>query len=115
VDVQFIQAFCTKLPAVTEDIKWDNDLVFSIGSKMFCVVSLEPPFTCSFKVLEEEFEHLSQKDGFIPAPYMARAKWVQVIAPDKLSKKEWEHFINQSYNLVKDRLTKKLKLELGIL
>jgi predicted DNA-binding protein (MmcQ/YjbR family) len=114
MDVETFQKICLKLPAVTEDVKWGNDLVFSVGSKMFCVTSLEPPFTCSFKVSDKEFEELTTREGFLPAPYMARAKWVLVTKPSILHKKEWEKFIEQSYELVKARLTKKIRMELGI-
>ncbi len=109
-----LQALCLKLPAVTEDIKWGHDLVFSVGGKMFCVAALEPPFRCSFKVKDEEYEELSIRKGFMPAPYMARAKWVSVNDPDKVLKKEWEHFIQQSYELVKAKLTKKERQSLNI-
>jgi len=114
MDIDFLRKFCLSLPAVTEDIKWGNDLVFSIGDKMFCVASLEAPFKCSFKVRDEEFEELSNKDGFIPAPYMARAKWVLVTNPTKLNKKQWEQYIKQSYELVSSKLTRKLREQLGI-
>lgn len=115
MDIDQLRTFCTGLPAVTEDIKWDNDLVFSVGGKMFCVASLEPPFKCSFKVPDDEFEELSSREGFQPAPYMARAKWVLVTSPARLPKKEWEANIRRSYELVKAKLTKKTRAELGIL
>jgi predicted DNA-binding protein (MmcQ/YjbR family) len=115
MDIEFLQKLCSKLPSATEDIKWGHDLVFSVGQKMFCVVSVEQPYRCSFKVPDEEFEELSVRPGFIPAPYMARAKWVQLTDLTKLSKNEWQHYINQSYELVKAKLTKKVKGELGIL
>ena len=111
---ELIQKFCLSLPATTEDIKWDNDLCFSIGGKMFCVMSLELPFKCSFKVRDDEFDELSNSDGFMPAPYMARAKWVTVTKPTVLNKSEWEKFIRQSYELKKAKLTKKTRKELGI-
>ena len=81
---------------------------------MFCAASLELPFTCSFKVKDEEFEELSNRNGFMPAPYIAKAKWVLVTDPSKLNKREWEKYIKQSYELVKMKLTKKLRQELGI-
>ena len=56
MDIEQIRAFCLQLKAVTEDVKWGNDLVFSVGGKMFCVASLEPPFTCSFKVKDVTFK-----------------------------------------------------------
>ena len=114
MDIEKIQQICLSLPAVTEDIKWDNDLVFSVGGKMFCVVALDPPFSCSFKLPDELYEEMSIKEGFSPAPYLARAKWVLVTRPAVLSLKEWEAYIQQSYELVSSRLTKKQRESLGI-
>ena len=112
--IEDLQAFCLKLPAVTEDIKWDNDLCFSVGGKLFCIAALDPPFKCSFKVKDDDFEEMSNREGFIPAPYMARAKWVLVTEANKLTKKEWEAYLQQSYELVKAKLTKRVRQELGI-
>ena len=114
MDIDQLRALCTSLPAVTEDIKWGHDLVFSVGGRMFCVASLEPPFSCSFKVKDEEFEELSRSEGMVPAPYMARAKWVLVNKPTRLNKKEWASYIRGSYDMVKSKLTKKARTELGI-
>ena len=114
MDVDFFRKTCMALPAATEEVKWGNDLVFSVGGKMFYVTAFEEPFGCSFKVPDEEFEELSMREGFIPAPYMARAKWVQLKDTKVLSKKDWERYIRQSYELVKAKLTKKLRTELGI-
>ncbi len=75
---------------------------------------LEQPFRCSFKVSDEEFEEVSSKDGFKPAPYLARAKWILVTDASKLNKKEWGHYLKQSYELVKRKLTKKTREQLGI-
>jgi len=114
MEIETLRRYCLSLPAVPEDVKWGNDLVFSIGGKMFCVASLDPPFKCSFKVKDEEFEELSVKEGFMPAPYMARAKWVLVTQPSRLPKKEWESYIKHSYEMIKAKLTKKLRVELGL-
>lgn len=95
MDIDFLRKICLSLPAVAEDVKWEN-LVFSVGEKMFCMMPLEQPFTCSFKVSDEEFEEVSMADGFMAAPYLARAKWVLVNNPSKLNKKDWERYIKQS-------------------
>lgn len=80
---------------------------------MFFVVNLEPPHTFSFKVSDEDFEEMSTRDGFIPAPYMARHKWVYAEAPSKVKQKDGEKYIKESYELVKAKLTKKLRDSLG--
>ena len=114
MDIETLREICLKLPAVTEDIKWEHDLCFSVGSRMFCVASLDPPFSCSFKVKPAEFEEMSVREGCKPAPYMARAQWVLVTDAARMSKKEWERHIQESYEMIKAKLTKKLRTELGI-
>lgn len=100
MNVDDIRTICKKLPAVTEGIKWGADLCFMINEKMFCVTNLEGPLSASFKVTDEEFGDMSARAGIIPAPYVARYKWVLVQDPKVLSKKEWEYYITQSYNLI---------------
>ena len=114
MDSETIRAFCLNLPATTEEIKWDDDLCFYVGGKMFAVLSTSLPMKCTFKVLDEEFEALSQSPGIIPAPYMARLKWIQVQEVHRLDRTTWAHYLRQSYDLVKAKLTKKLRQELGI-
>ena len=109
-----IREIATKLPHVTEDVKWGNDLCFCIAEKMFCVTGLEGgPATVSLKVTDEEFEELIERKGFVPAPYMARNKWVRIDSSAKISKKELSYFIEQSYNLIKSKLSKKLQAKLS--
>jgi len=67
--IESTRRWCLALPGVTEDIKWDDDLVFSVGGKMFCVAMLEPPHRVSFKCDEETFAELIEREGIIPAPY----------------------------------------------
>jgi len=110
-----IQAICKKLPAVTEDIKWGHDLVFSIGAKMFCVVGLDQlPTSASFKVRDEDFDEICSREGFKPAPYVAKYKWVWTDDITRMNKKEWEKNIRQSYELVINKLPPKIKKQLGI-
>lgn len=114
MDIEELQRLCKALPHATEDIKWGNDLCFCIGEKMFCVVGLnQSPTSASFKVTDEEFEELSARQGFQPAPYVARYKWVLVHDINTLSAKEWQHYVMQSYKLVKAKLPAKVRKEIG--
>jgi len=98
-----------QLPHVTEDIKWGNDLCFCIAAKMFCITGLEGEVKVSLKVTDEEFEKLIECEGIIPAPYMARNKWVLISAEAKLRKGKLGRLIKQSYELVKAKLPKKVQ------
>lgn len=114
MDIEAIRSICTNLPHVTEDIKWEHDLVFSIGEKMFCVTGLdESPVSMSFKATDEVFEELSVLPGFKPAPYLARHKWILVEDISILKKEELESYVKQSYELVKAKLPAKTRKSLG--
>lgn len=113
--IEELQKLCNKFKGVTEDIKWEDHLCFNVGEKMFLVTSPDSvPVSASFKVSDEEFEELSQKTGFIPAPYLARYKWVHLDDIKRLSKKQWEHYAEQSYQLIASRLPSKTKKQIGI-
>ncbi len=115
MNIEDIRALCRKMPAVTEDIKWGSDLVFSVGGKMFCVIGLDQsPTSASFKVTDEEFEEMSTRPGFKPAPYVAKYKWVWIDDINKMKKADWKNYLQQSYDLVKNKLTTKLKKQHGL-
>ena len=106
--LEAIRAICNALPGVTEDIKWGSDLAFSIGGKMFCVVNTEPPHQMSFKCTADDFAELVEREGVIPAPYLARAMWVQQteLASEALDRREFERLLRTSYELVVEKLPK---------
>ncbi|MBK6786685.1 MAG: MmcQ/YjbR family DNA-binding protein [Betaproteobacteria bacterium] len=110
------RALAAALPGATEDIKWGADLVYSVGGKMFCVFLLEAgrAATCSFKVDDERFLELTGVPGVIPAPYLARAKWVQVGRVHGLAGADLDALVRSSHALVASRLTKKLQRDIGI-
>ena len=115
MNIEDIRAICKKMPFTTEDIKWGHDLAYSVGGKMFCVVDLDQsPTAASFKVRDDQFDSLCQREGFKPAPYVARYNWVLVEDIRKLSMKEWNQFVRQSYELVTAKLSIKTKKQLGI-
>ena len=106
--VDAIRTICRALPDTTEDIKWDHDLVFSVGRKMFAVVCLEPPHTVAFKCTPERFAELVERDGIIPAPYLARAMWVQEQEiGETLDRRELTQLLHGSYELVVAKLPRK--------
>jgi predicted DNA-binding protein (MmcQ/YjbR family) len=109
-----LEDFCRALPGVTEDVKWDDDLVFSVGAKMFAVFSLPEGEPFSFKVDPDLFPALSQQEGIRPAPYLARHSWVLVSRRDLLPPETVRGFLQESYNLVAGKLSKKLRKSLGI-
>lgn len=114
MNIDFLRKYCNSFPGVEEDIKWGNDLCFLVGGKMFCVTSLEGPFSATFKVRDEEFDELTGSGNFEPAPYLARAKWVLATTTTRLNKEEWQSYLHQSYLLVAKKLSLKTQKALGL-
>jgi len=110
-----VRAHCLSFPHATENVQWGNDLVFKIAGKMFAVMVLEPParYVMSFKCTEEKFNELIEQDGIDPAPYMARNKWAALERFDVLSDRELKELLRSSYQLVFDKLPKKLRTQLA--
>jgi predicted DNA-binding protein (MmcQ/YjbR family) len=115
MDLETIRSYCISLPHVTEDIQWDHDLLFRVGGKIFAGVELAhaSPNRLSFKCTPEKYAELIERDGIIPAPYVAKYHWVAVERMEALSGAEIKDLIRGSYDLVYAKLPKRLKLQLG--
>src|SRR5258706_1695308 len=103
--IEDIQAICKKLPRTTEDIKWDTHLCFSVGGKVYIITNPDSsPVTASFKASDEDFTDLSERDGFKPAPYLARYKWIYVDNISRFAKKEWVQYLEIAYKIIAAKL-----------
>ena len=85
MSVDFIRELCLSLPHVTEEIQWEDHLLFKIGGKMFAITTLGPiGMRLSVKASDDRFAELTEVPGVIPAPYMARNKWIALERWDAL-------------------------------
>src|SRR5262245_21213547 len=108
--VESIRKLCLSFPHATEQVQWGYDLVFKIGGKMFAITPLEPaPVFLTFKATDESFAELTERQSIIPAPYLARAKWVALENADALSPQELAPLLRLSYDLVLAKLPKKAR------
>lgn len=114
MDFEAAKVLCRTFAGCTEDVKWGADLVFSVGDKMFAVTgNAAPAEGISFKVDDDRFLELTDRPGIIPAPYLARAKWVRVGREADLSDQEAAQLLRRSYELVLSKLTRKLQREIA--
>ena len=99
-----------ELPGVTEDIKWDHDLCFSVGKKMFAVTGMEnAEGGVSVKTTPEKFAELTERPGIRPAHYVSRYHWITVEDEKAVTADEMRQLIRESYQLVFDKLPAKIK------
>jgi predicted DNA-binding protein (MmcQ/YjbR family) len=113
VSLDALWDFCRRLPHVTEDVKWGNDLVFSIGGKMFAVFDQTGGIRFSVKTTPGSFAVLTTRKGIIPAPYVARYHWISLEGPNVLPRKEIEELIRESYHLVALGLPARIRRQLA--
>lgn len=114
MDPEAIRKYCLSLPHVTERVQWGNDLLFCIGNKMFAVAGLDAkyPTKLSFKCTPEKFAELVEMEGIIPAPYVARYHWVALEDLDALPARDLKALLKNAYQLVHDKLPKKVREQL---
>lgn len=108
-----IREYCIEKRAVTEGFPFGEDaLVFKVGGKMFLLIALENnPLVFTCKNSPDYNEELREKYHQIYGAYhMNKTHWNSVVCeglkPDLIKK-----LIDDSYQLVFESLTKKMKEE----
>jgi predicted DNA-binding protein (MmcQ/YjbR family) len=110
MNIDQLRKLCLSFAGVTEQIQWGDDLLFKVGGKMFAVTSLEPrKVWISLKASPENFAELTERPGVIPAPYLARAKWISLESADALPDPEISQLVRESYELVLAKLPQKIR------
>jgi predicted DNA-binding protein (MmcQ/YjbR family) len=114
MSVELVRKFAMSLPNATEQIQWEDHLLFKIGGKMFAITTLRPVgVRLSVKTTPEKFYELTEIPGVIPAPYMARNHWVALERWDAIRRAEMEDLVRESYDLVFAKLPKKTQGQLS--
>ena len=109
-DIDWVRELCLSFPHATEQVTWGADLTFRVCGKIFAVAVLEPAKVwLSFKCSAENFAELTERDGIIPAPYLARAQWVALERKEALQKEELAPLLREAYDLVFGKLSKKTR------
>jgi predicted DNA-binding protein (MmcQ/YjbR family) len=109
MNLDWVRRRCNSFPHVTETVQWEA-LVFKVGGKIFVVAPLEPQRArLSFKVSDEDFAELVERPGVIPAPYLARAKWIALEDEDAMPAAELAQRLRDAYDLVFAKLPKKAR------
>lgn len=111
-------AFCAALPATSHVVQWGGSSIWKVGGKIFAIMPdyQDGPDRVSFKATDIAFEAMpDQHPDIIPAPYLARHKWLQVQGDDAMSDEDVCAYIRHAHKLVAASLTKKKQRELGLL
>jgi predicted DNA-binding protein (MmcQ/YjbR family) len=113
MDVGAFREFCLSFPNATEHLQWES-LVFKVGGRIFAILALEPARVwLTLKASPESFLELTERPGIIPAPYLARAKWIALETRDAVPPAELRHLVRTSYDLVLAKLPPKARAALS--
>lgn len=110
-------AFCKSLPATTNVVQWGNASVWKVGGKIFALCSKWGDGShdkVGFKCSDLSYALLIQQPGLLPAPYLARAKWVQLAENGALCDDDLKAYIETAHALIAGKLTRKTRRELGL-
>jgi predicted DNA-binding protein (MmcQ/YjbR family) len=108
MDVEWVPEYCLSLPHTTERIQWEDNLVLKVGGRMYAILALEPgEYWLSFKCSDEAFTEMLEVPGVVPAPYLARAKWVSLETETALRPEKVKQWLRQAHELIFARLPKK--------
>lgn len=114
MNIEWVRDFCLSLPHTTEHIQWEIDLVFKVGGKMFAVLPTEPArIWMSLKCGDEEFAELLERPGVMPAPYLARAKWIAIESEDTLPREQVERLLRGAHDVVFSNLSRSARERLN--
>lgn len=105
-----LEQYALTLPGASFDLKWQQCRVVSLENKMF---ALFLPDSVAYKVAADDFLALTGLPGVRPAPYLARARWIQVSSLEALALPDIKAGIAESRKLVLARLPKTLRLHYG--
>ena len=110
MNIEQLRKFCLALPGATEDVKWGNDLCFSVGGKMFTVTAADASDGgVSLKTTPDKFAELTERQGIIPAHYVARYHWITIEDLNAVTPAELKELVRESYQMVFDKLPAKAK------
>ncbi|WP_029042129.1 MmcQ/YjbR family DNA-binding protein [Cucumibacter marinus] len=108
------EAICSALPGTSHVVQWGGASVFKVGGKIFAIQNQWNDPAIAFKVPDESYAMLTEQAGIHPAPYLARAKWVQVSAEAGFTSADFKAYLTQAHSLIAAKLTKKLREDLGL-
>ncbi|KGN82711.1 MmcQ-like protein [Porphyromonadaceae bacterium COT-184 OH4590] len=116
MNLEDLREFCLSFTGAEEGLPFDdNTLVFFVKKKMFCLVNI---FDCQYITLkcapDKAIELRELYQEVTPGYYMNKKHWNSVRIDSMLSDQLIKEWITDSYNLVIERLPKKLRQELSL-
>lgn len=111
MDIEKVREYALTLKGATEDMPYGPDwLIFRIEGKIFLHIWLESPEpTCAVKLTPEYGQELREyTDGVRSAYHLNKTHWNDICL-DYIDDADVMKWIRMSYELVRDKLPKKIR------
>jgi predicted DNA-binding protein (MmcQ/YjbR family) len=117
VNIETFRQYCLGKKGVTEEFPFGQEtLVFKVMGKMFALTNIEDFSSINLKVDPENSTELQEKHPAVqPGYHMNKRHWITVLINGSLPDKLIRGWIDDSYELVVQKLTKKEKSALAAL
>lgn len=109
--------YCRSLKAATNVVQWGDASVWKVGGRIFAICSHwgeGEQQKISFKCSDLSYRILCELPGVVPAPYLARAKWVQITTDEAMSDADIRDYIRTAHEIISAKLTRAVRAELGL-
>jgi len=107
-----LRDYCLSKKGVSEGFPFDETtLVFKVGSKMFALTGTDhdPPRVNLKNTPSKILDYKDRYDAVLPGYYMNKLHWNTVVFDGSIPDDELEKMIDESYDIVYAKLTKKEK------
>lgn len=106
--------YCLSFKGITEELPFDNKtLVFKVMGKMFALTDIDEFDFINLKCEPKKCLELREKyEGITPGYHMNKKMWNSVSTKSDVSDSEIKELINISYDLIVQKLPRKIKDEL---
>lgn len=110
------------LPHAVETMQWGDNLVLwvgdrAIGGKMFALIHLDSgvdKLVISYSAGSEHYAELIEREGFAPAPYMARIHWIAVENWSVLRDARWQEELKAAHDITFSKLSPRTRAVLAL-
>lgn len=111
MNIEEFREYCLLKKEVEECLPFDDKtLVFKVCNKMFALTSLEGEFKINLKCEPERAIELREEySSVIPGFHMNKKHWNTVLMDTDISDEKIKEWIDMSYDLVFNKLPKKIK------
>lgn len=115
MNIEELRDYCLSKPGATEDFPFDETtLVFKVMDKLFALTDLEGDLSVNLKCTPEKaIELREQHSCVLPGYHMNKKHWNTVLVDGTVSDQQIREWIDHSYELVVEKLSKKQQNELS--